>query len=264
MFTKRDVRELFRIDRFKAVYYVIAIATAQHTAWGAATSMQGSQPADAWGWWVQGLFFAIGIDLSMVMVATKIRNGGSGGTILAIKRLRLSINFYMVAFAVVALFSTYFQLVYAWAHAEPLHTAGGIAPEWTERLQGLIDARIVIAPLALPLIATLYTIGGFGKGGEAQSKARPVAMSRTPSVGVQSIRIEQEPPLQLQGSPPRNALPAPKELRSNDGRLNAYICPGCGKQLSISGWSRHKKSCKEYQQIELVNFSTNGHAKGGE
>lgn len=54
------------------------------------------------------------------------------------------------------------------------------------------------------------------------------------------------------------------QIRNEGGILVGYTCPGCGKQLSISGWSRHKKSCREYQQIELTEFSTNGHAKGGD
>lgn len=247
-----DIRELFRLDKFKAVYYMIAIATAQHTAWGAATSMQGAQPADNIGWWIQGLFFAIGIDLSMVMVATKIRNGASGRAIFRLWRLQFAINWYMVAFAAVAILSTYFQLVYAWAHADALQIGGGIAKEWKDRLQGIIDARIVIAPIALPLIATLYTIGGFGKGGESQSKTRTVAPPRNPNVKVQSIKIEQNGSPQLQNGQTRQ-LPDGHQIRNDDGKLIAYICPGCHKELSVSGWNRHQHTCKKYLVMKVDN-----------
>lgn len=239
--------KIFTLDRFKLVYWVIAIATAQHTAWGAATTMQGGQPIDPtaqlW-WWVQGFAFAIAIDVSMVMVATKVRNGGSNAQSIGIGRLHIPINWYTITFFLVAIFSSYFQLLYAWAHATPLQTGGGIATVWIERLQSLIDARIVIAPFALPGIALLYTIGGLGKGGETQSKQRNVAQPMQSSrnlVATDAITIEREQ------SQPRALLsaPQPEKLRDADGRLTGYICPGCNTELSISGWSRHKKTCEQ-------------------
>jgi len=243
------IMKLFTLDRFKLVYWVIAIATAQHTAWGAATTMQGGLPIDStaqlW-WWVQGFAFAIAIDISMVMVATKVRNGGSNAQYVQIGRLRLPVNWYAITFFMVAIFSSYFQLLYAWAHATPLQTGGGIATVWIDRLQSLIDARIIIAPFALPGIALLYTIGGLGKGGEAQPKQRNVVQPSQPSrnlVANDSIKIEREQ------SQPRALLsaPQPEKVRSDDGKLMGYICPGCGNHLSISGWSRHKKTCEELQ-----------------
>lgn len=252
--------ELFHIDRFKAVYYMIAIATAQHTAWGAATTMQGVQPlseAGATVWWIQGLAFAIAVDFTMVMVATKIRNGGSGSQSVGFWRLRLPVNWYVITFAAVAIFSTYFQLLYAWAHAQELQPVGGIAQEWIERLQGIINARIVIAPFALPAIATLYTIGGFGKGGEAQSRPRNVAsgLQQPRNVDAQPLairiaKIEGNTPA-LQSGKAQLALPEPQRLKDESGKLMAYICPGCNSQLSISGWSRHKVKCKEYLSLTI-------------
>ena len=244
----------FKVDRFKLVYWVIAIATAQHTAWGAATTMQGGLPVDTTlqtAWWLQGFAFAIAIDVSMVMVATKVRNGGSNAQSVGIGRLRMPINWYTITFFLVAIFSSYFQLLYAWAHATPLQSGGGIAPIWIERLQSLIDARIIIAPFALPGIAMLYTIGGLGKGGETQSKQRNITQPPQPSrnaITTDAITVEREP------SQPRNvlSLPEPQKVRGDDGRLMGYICPGCGSSLSISGWSRHKKTC-EHLQVLIIN-----------
>lgn len=236
-------------DRFKLVYWIIALATAQHTAWGAATTMQGVQPSDpaiALGWWVQGLAFAIAIDFTMVMVATKIRNGDSAPQSLGVWRLRASVNWYVVTFAIVAGISFYFQLLYAWAHAQSLPQAGGIAQSWIDRLTGLIEARVIIAPLALPLVATLYTIGGFGKGGERtirRNAAQPIAQPLRNAP--QPIAIERE-------TLPQLPTPQPTEIRDNDGRLHGYVCPGCGKSLSISGWSRHKKVCESIRQLHEV------------
>lgn len=253
----KQLGDLFKMDKFKLVYWVIAIATAQHTAWGAATTMQGGQPMDtaaqSW-WWVQGLFFAIAIDYSMVMVATKIRSGTQSTQSIGFRRLRIPINWYTLTFAIVAILSSYFQLLYAWAHATPLASGGGVATVWVDRLQSLIDARVIVAPFALPLIATFYTIGGLGKGGEAQPKPRNVAQPMQPSraTSVQpTINIERVDATQDALPAPRLQLPEPQQLRNPDGKLSGYVCPGCGAELSISGWSRHKKSCEKLQVLTL-------------
>lgn len=251
MFKGLQIGEWFRVDKFKMVYWVIAGATAQHTAWGAATTMQGGMPADpsaqTW-WWVQGLAFAFAVDISMVMVATKVRNGGSNAQYIGVGRLRIPINWYTITFFLVAIFSSYFQLLYAWAHATPLANGGGIATEWVNRLQALIDARIIIAPFVLPVIATFYTIGGLGKGGELQSKPRNVAQSTQSSrnpVAMSEIKVDVEQPQRAALEAPKLQLPQPQKVRNNDGILVGYVCPGCNATLSVSGWSRHKKSCEK-------------------
>jgi hypothetical protein len=223
-------------DRFKIVYWVIAAATAQHTAWGAATTMQGTHGEGEIWWWLQGLAFAIAVDVSMVMVATKIRSGGNRNA-----------RWYAITFAFVAILSSYFQLIYAWSHISVLPAGAGIATEWAQRLQGLIDARLIIAPFALPVISIFYTIAGLGRGGETQRKTqRDVAQVATPASPKIGVDVDK--------------LPAPQFISLSDGlqwhnggyverngdTIVAYLCPGCGKQLSIAGWSRHKKSCKQY------------------
>lgn len=236
----RAISGFFGVDRFKVVYWIIALATAQHTAWGAATTMQGTSNAGQPEWWAQGLAFAIAVDFSMVMVATKIRSGSATGQRVGIGKLQLGVNWYTITFAIVALVSFYFQLLYAWAHAMPLENVGGVAQEWVVRLQPLIAARIVIAPAALPVIATLYTLGGFGKGGEVQSKRNKPQPSRNED----AITIAKE----VADIAPK-LLPGATQMRNEAGELQGYICPGCNKELSISGWSRHKKSCKQYVEI---------------
>lgn len=226
------IQKLIQMDKFRLVYWVIAIVTAQHTAWGAATTMQGSQGEGTLVWWLQGLGFAIGIDFLMVMVATKIRGGTSHRH-----------KWYLLTFATVASISFYFQLLYTWEHSDVLNTGSGIAQAWITRLQGLVDARVIIAPLALPLVATLYTIGGLGKGGEAQSK-RNVA-NKLHNLAVQpdrqsgAISIEKPQPLQLAAKAQGIAI------RNEKGLVVGWRCPGCNKDLSISGWSRHRHSCSE-------------------
>lgn len=246
----KSVFTMFFGDRYKFVYWVIAFATAQHTAWGAATTMQGPQPQDAMMWWLQGAVFAIAIDFMMVAVATKIRSGVQTSHFIGFKKMHIPINWYVVTFLTLAIVSFYFQLLYAWAHAEPLQQVGGVAQIWIDRLQGLIEARIVIAPLALPAVATLYTFGGFGKGGEVQPKQRtvntvaqmPMQPLRNDAISIAKM-IDEQPAIKQ--------LPATIPLRGEDGKLHGYRCPGCGKDLSISGWSRHKSSCVQY--IEVMN-----------
>lgn len=242
-------------DRFKIVYWVIAVATAQHTAWGAATTMQGAQGEGAVWWWLQGLAFAIAIDISMVMVATKIRNRGNH-----------NVAWYAFTFAMVAGLSFFFQLLYAWSHITELPQGAGIAIEWEQRLQGIINARLIIAPFALPLISILYTVAGLGKGGEtAQRKPqRDIASSAMSATSRIEVDVDK--------------LPAPQFVALSDGlqwhnggyverngdKITAYYCPGCEKQLSIAGWSRHKQSCKGYiammsnGQVAMVSVNGNG------
>lgn len=238
------------INWFTVVYWMIAIATAQHTAWGAATTMQGSQSGVAWIWWLQGLAFAIAIDFTMVAVAMKIRGRNK-------VYWRNDIT-YIVTFAVAAILSAYFQLLYGWAHATELQTVGGIAPEWQDRLQGLIAARVVIAPVALPLIATLYTIAGLGKGGEAQPKVRNgqgAAQSPRNPVAIEVATNQPALPANSQSA----SLPEPQRIDDLEGKLAGWVCPGCGKELSISGWSRHRRTCNEYVSLQQITHSNGRH-----
>lgn len=246
-------------DRFKIVYWVIAAATAQHTAWGAATTMQGVQGEDAAWWWLQGLAFAIAIDVSMVMVATKIRSGGNRNT-----------KVYAITFFFVALLSSYFQLLYAWAHINELAAGTGVAVEWTQRLEGLVNARLIIAPLALPIISIFYTLAGLGKGGETQrmraTAQREVASVATPlQANTQRINVSVDRlPSEVAQSYPEG-MHIPEGLQWHNGGyverdgdvIAGYVCPGCGKQLSVAGWSRHRRSCSAYASIS----HTNGHQR---
>ncbi len=235
------IHDLFG-DKFKAVYWVIAIATAQHTAWGAATTMQGSQSEGQWHWWAQGLAFAIAIDVSMVMVATKMRGGGNRNAMR-----------YAFTFAAVAILSSYFQLLYAWAHITELNPGAGVAMDWTQRLQAIIDARILIAPIALPGISIAYTLAGLGKGGEivgrrnASQSLRNEGATRI-EVGVEALPQPAQPKL----------LPGATQVRNEDGTLEGYVCPACKKELTISGWSRHKTTCKQYVAMTM---SANGYGE---
>ena len=168
----------------------------------------------------------------------------------------------MGTFLLVAIASTYFQLVYAWHHSSALEIGTGVAANWVARLQGLIEARIIIAPLILPLIATFYTFGGLGKGGEVQKVARNIAMPaqspRNPIAG--DLQISTPAGVSNQIAQLRPAI----ERRDDMGTLLGYVCPGCNKALSVSGWSRHKNTCAGYRALSVpaLELSTNGNHKG--
>lgn len=153
---------------FVAVYVVIAVATAHHTAWGAAMTMEGPSPSEVGVgllvWWLKGLAFAAAVDVAMFALAGLIRNRQAG---------RAAVG----AFAFAAAISTYMQLLYAWTHMPALPASGGVPGDWQVRLQWLIDLRVLILPLALPVMSVWYTVaglGGHGGGGGQAGEAGPV------------------------------------------------------------------------------------------
>lgn len=34
------------------------------------------------------------------------------------------------------------------------------------------------------------------------------------------------------------------KIRNDAGKIVGHVCPGCGKELSVSGWSRHRRTCE--------------------
>jgi hypothetical protein len=151
-----------RLSGLKAIYIAVALATAYHTAYGAAYLAQGVQPTDPAGligWWIQGIAFAIAVDVSMIVLSGNMRANPSKHGI-QIRRVRVPISWYSTTFVVVALLSAYFQLVYFWLHAQPVPASEGVSPYWRDTLTPLMDAWIIIIPLALPLIATMYAVAG--------------------------------------------------------------------------------------------------------
>ena len=82
--------------------------------------------------------------------------------------------------------------------------------------------------------------------GEAQRKIATVQPERNPVAHKVVVSTEQ-----LQSGSATLQLADRSQVRDSEGILLGYICPGCQKQLSISGWSRHKHSCKQYQSVTL-------------
>jgi len=185
------IRRAMSLTALTWVYLAVAFATFTHTTWSMAITLQGVMPDDTIGqlWWgLQGVLGAIAIDVGMMVTARRLSHGWS--TSMAI------------AFAIAAVASAYTQVLYALHHASQFMYAAGVTGEWESRLNGWVNARIVLMPIALPLFATLYAIANRGS---AQHETDVVKKLRA------ELRRYKELVNQLQeGSP--GVLDAPPEV----------------------------------------------------
>lgn len=234
-----------RISAFQFIYVVIAIATALHTAWGAARTMQGVMPEDTAGqliWWVQGMFFAIAIDWAMFVIAMRIREGHWN-----VKTLTLMI----ISFILAATFSSFFQLLYAWVHSAPIVNSGGVVSEWQTRLGGVINSAPIIVPLMLPGISIVYTLSGITTHKRANTPEKTsVVVSEKPFIttDVQLTDSAQE----VKALPAKSSVKALKSGKSNSAKKNV-ICPGCKRAYAPGSIWRHKQTCSAYIALQVMN-----------
>lgn len=150
-----------KINLFELVYVAIAIATFSHTTWAAATVFDGPSPAYQMGlegqsfietlimnyayyrWFFDGALIAIAIDIGMLVAA---------------KELSKKWNWLVLfAFMVASLASFYTQVMYSLHHTGEFTYGGGVTPGWMNILEPIVDARVVLIPLMLPLFAIIYT-----------------------------------------------------------------------------------------------------------
>lgn len=190
------------MNGMKLLYIVIAFATALHTSYGAAYVMQGPMPVETGAvliWSIQGLMYALAIDVGMFVLSDGIRTNKQRSAV-QIGRFRVQFSWYVITFAVVAVLSAYFQIVYGYLHSQSIPLNTGVSEYWNDALVPLLDARIIIVPLALPLIAILYALGGLGKAPSKRDAVQPRTTSKPPEQTVQVTK------------PPTGQLPAPKTL----------------------------------------------------
>lgn len=134
---------------FEAVYFAIAVTTFRHTAWAAATVFEGPKPSNSTaGWWLTGILMAVAIDIGMFIVAWFLTEAAD----------RLGTTILVTAFVLLAISSFYMQVLYAATHAGLIEFGQGVTNEWQARLRPVVEARILIVPLMLPLFATAYTL----------------------------------------------------------------------------------------------------------
>lgn len=138
-----------KINPFEWLYIAISIATFTHTSWGASMSFEGLPPTgDDWlvhaQWAVAGYLIAIAIDVGMFMSARFVAKTRSWSM--------------AIAFLVAAVSSFYMQVLYIYHHSPAITNGAGVSPYWKESLVGLIDARVILLPLLLPVLAVVYTL----------------------------------------------------------------------------------------------------------
>lgn len=136
------------IHPFEILYLAIAIATFSHTAWAAAYMFDGPPPEGGEvRWWVGGALIAIAVDVGMLMTSRfLVRAEGRQQLVLTI------------GFIIAAVTSFYFQVLYIAIHTPEVTISPGVSPAWASVLQVLVDARVLVIPLALPVLATVYTL----------------------------------------------------------------------------------------------------------
>ena len=160
------------VSMFELIYIGVAVTTFIHTAWATATVFEGPIPdgslfpldaasGELWLWWITGALMAITIDVGMFVIARRFRSAGNamrwtlGGT-----------------FVVLAASSFLMQLLYTVSHTQEIEMTTGVVDYWQTALTPLIEARVVIFPLMLPVFATLYTIAQSFDAIEHEEKER--------------------------------------------------------------------------------------------
>lgn len=136
------------LDPFEILYLAIAIATFEHTQWAAAYMFEGAMPADPTAWFLRGALIAIAVDVGMLASSRLLAT-----SVTASQRLVL-----VVAFALAAIVSFYAQVVYISLHTPTVALSAGVSGYWAQALGPLLEARVIILPLALPALATVYTL----------------------------------------------------------------------------------------------------------
>ena len=159
------------LSLWRILYWMIAIATFRHTTHGFATLEHGSLAL--------GALSAIAIDIGMIHAAEQLRGVADPDR-------------WLVAGLLLSAFGSFFaQLLYAVLNVEAMVVAPGAA--WLEpAASSLVDARVIIMPLILPLLAIVYS---FASGGhavavqdDANDKVRIIALTgRTKTARCQEL-----------------------------------------------------------------------------
>lgn len=151
----RQLSRNININWFEVVYLAIALATFQHTMWAGATVFEGPMPeafhsAEWWRWHFNGALLAIAIDIGMLVTARQLRE--SYGKPLSWKLTMVS------AFITAAIASFYTQILFSVHHTNTMTIGSGVSDYWNGYLDPIIQARVILVPLMLPLFAVIFTL----------------------------------------------------------------------------------------------------------
>ena len=128
------------INLFRLLYWSVAIATFRHSAIGFATLEAGNV--------LLGALAATAVDVGMMLAAEHVRR---------VHNWRTGQPWWLVGGLVLAaLASIYSQLLYAVTNASAVQIAPG-ALWMQEAAQLIVDARVVVLPVLLPLLAVVYS-----------------------------------------------------------------------------------------------------------
>jgi hypothetical protein len=126
----------------------VSIAAFIHSSWTFATMFGGLEPMPYhdttwWAWWIPGAFIAFSIDIGILSIAKRIREGERQWSTIAV-------------FIVLALSMCYAQFVFMAVHMPSVPLATGVRRAWVDGVQLGLDSTIVIFPFLLPLALVLY------------------------------------------------------------------------------------------------------------
>ncbi len=157
---------------FMLVYVAVAIATFRHSAFAFA-SIEGVKP-DALVplifWWLIGALGAAAVDIGMAAIVISLLSGHQA-------------KWLVWALFVLAGFSAYTQLVFS-AHKAVDYPLGQVA-QWLAWLEYVLDARVVLLPLVLPLFALIYAMAAKGQ------KAAPASIDSALLAHIEAGQLNQ-------------------------------------------------------------------------
>jgi hypothetical protein len=119
-----------------------------HSAWTFGTMFGGLEPkpyhsGDWWAWWIPGAFMAFSIDIGILSIAKRIREGERQWSTIAV-------------FIILAISMCYAQFVFMGLHMPSVPMAPGVRREWVDFVQFCLDATLFVFPSLLPIALILY------------------------------------------------------------------------------------------------------------
>lgn len=141
------VKEFF--SPFELLYLSIALATFEHSVWASAYLFEGSASEGTVWFYLKGWLIAIAVDLGMLLISRFLQDANDLSQIVVL----------VISFLLAAVSSFYLQMVYILAHTPTFVVSSGVSAYWANSfLINLLDARVLLLPLALPVLASSYTI----------------------------------------------------------------------------------------------------------
>lgn len=142
-----EVKDFF--SPFELLYLSIAVATLDHTIWASAYLFEGAASEGTPLFYLKGWLIAIAVDLGMLLISRFLQDADDPKQVVVL----------VISFLLAAVSSFYFQMVYILAHTPVFVVSNGVTAYWANSfLINLLDARVLLLPLALPVLASSYTI----------------------------------------------------------------------------------------------------------